>query len=72
MKKPKYEHRYTKYRPDWCHHGPFRGMDYCWGLASAVDAGTLEDWLEGKCETCDCSDFYIGDKEFERRFGEKE
>jgi len=70
MKKQK-EHKYTRYKPEWCQHPPFHSAFYCWGLAVHVDDGTLEDWLKQKCETCPESKYYFGDAELERRFGEK-
>jgi hypothetical protein len=54
------EHKYAKYRPEWCKHPPFNGIDYCWGLALAVDNGTPKEniFFEDKCKTCDMSDYY--------------
>ncbi len=65
------KHKYTPFRPEWCQHNRFRGIDFCWGLASEVDRGRLEEWLKQKCESCDLSKHYMGDEELERRYGEK-
>lgn len=46
------EHKYTEYRPKWCGHCPFDGMDYCWGLAEKVDAKDLTT-LKMFCKNCD-------------------
>ena len=69
MKKNKYEHKYTQYRPKWCEHPFFHSAFYCWGLALKVDEGKLEEWLEKKCETCPLSKHYFGDEEREKRYG---
>lgn len=53
-----YEHKYNPYRPEWCCHPPFDGVDYCWGLACCVDDGKLEDFLKDKCKICEYSKFY--------------
>ena len=48
-------HKYTKYRPAWCQHPPFESIDYCWGLAVAVDEKKLKSFYGQKCELCDFS-----------------
>ena len=50
------EHKYTKYRPKWCRHGKFNGMDYCWGLATEVDKAIKNNEefdMEEFCKNCD-------------------
>ena len=61
--KNKREHTYTKYRPDWCNHSTFESIDYCWGLASAVDRKELGKFLKKRCRDCDLSKRFIGWKE---------
>ncbi len=52
-------HKYAPYRPQWCRHPDFRGsLDYCWGLANAVDDDKLEEFLANKCDDCEFSKFY--------------
>jgi hypothetical protein len=53
------DHKYSKYRPPWCNYPPFESMDYCWGLALAVDRGILPGFFEHKCCDCDMSKNYI-------------
>ena len=40
------EHKYTKYRPEWCEHPDFESIGYCWGLAVHADNGTLDEFFE--------------------------
>ena len=55
----KREHTYTKYRPMWCNHPQFQSIDYCWGLAVAVDEKRLTKFKANKCKACDMSNnFY--------------
>lgn len=51
-------HKYTKYRPKYCLHPTFESMNYCWGLAVAVDKRALTKFYKSKCRTCDLSKNY--------------
>ena len=31
----------------------YHGMNYCWGYASAVDAGKAAEFVENECCTCE-------------------
>jgi hypothetical protein len=53
-------HPYTKYRPPWCKHPPFEGINYCWTLAVCADEKRLTKWKKGKCRCCDLSKYYDG------------
>lgn len=60
-KKKVREHTYSKYRPKWCQHPPFESINYCWGLAVAVDENKTKEFLKNKCRGCDLSKYW--DKE---------
>lgn len=55
------EHKYTKYRPEWCEHPDFESIGYCWGLAVHADKGTLDEFFKDKCALCDCSKHFDED-----------
>lgn len=53
-------HEYTKYRPKWCTHPKFISINYCWGLAAAVDDNLLDNFLKDTCPSCELHKDYKG------------
>ncbi len=46
-------HKYTKYRPEECNYPVFRSIDYCWGLAGAVDEANKDQFIKRHCPECE-------------------
>jgi hypothetical protein len=66
-------HKYSKHRPPWCNHPPFKSIDYCWGLALAVDERKKIKFLKDKCSDCDQSKYYYmeGKEAYDKGFRDR-
>ena len=51
------QHPYQKFKPKWCRHDTFEGINYCWGLACIVDKWKkkkeIDKELKSFCKNCD-------------------